>query len=104
MESVVLVKKSQVYADDESSSTDENSDGYCDQPLPEIETRVSDKDVLIRIHCEKQKGCLLKILSEVENFHLNVINSSVLPFGNSTLDVTVVARVNLVPFDLSLIL
>lgn len=94
MESVVFVKKSQVYVDDDLSSTDENSVGCCDQPLPEIEVRVSDKDLLIRIHCENQKGCLLKILSELEKFHLNVINSSVLPFGNSTLDVTVVAQMD----------
>ncbi|KDP32144.1 hypothetical protein JCGZ_12605 [Jatropha curcas] len=76
MESVVFVKKCQVYADDESSSTDENCDSCSDQPLPEIEARVSEKDVLIRIHCEKQKGYLLKIFSEVEKLHLNVINSS----------------------------
>ncbi|KAJ9170489.1 hypothetical protein P3X46_018594 [Hevea brasiliensis] len=94
MESVVFVKKSQVYVDDESSSTNEKSDGCSDQPLPEIEARVSDKDVLIRVHCEKQKGCLLKILSELEKLHLNVINSSVLPFGNSTLDVTFVAQMD----------
>ncbi|WCJ32061.1 basic helix-loop-helix (bHLH) DNA-binding superfamily protein [Euphorbia peplus] len=93
MESVVYVKKSQVYADDELSSSDENSDGSCDQPLPEIEARVSDKDVLIRIHCENQKGCVQKLLSQVEKLPLNVINTSVLPFGNSTLDVTIVAQV-----------
>ncbi|KAJ8769399.1 hypothetical protein K2173_002603 [Erythroxylum novogranatense] len=94
MESVIFVKKSQVYVDDESSSTEENSDGCCDQPLPEIEARVSDRDVLIRIHCEKQKGNSLKILSELEKFHLNVINTSVLPFGRSTLDVTVVCQMD----------
>ncbi|EEF33492.1 DNA binding protein, putative [Ricinus communis] len=40
MESVVFVKKSQVYADDDSSSIDENFVGSCDHPLPEIEARV----------------------------------------------------------------
>ncbi|XP_065873167.1 transcription factor bHLH18-like [Euphorbia lathyris] len=94
MESVVFVKKSQVYTDDDlSSSSDENFDGSCDQTLPEIEARVSDKDVLIRIHCENQKGCIQKILNQVEKLPLNVTNTSILPFGNSTLDVTIVAQV-----------
>ncbi|CAK7355426.1 unnamed protein product [Dovyalis caffra] len=90
--SAVVPGLKKVSDDEDSSSTDVNSDGCCDQPLPEIETRVSDKDVLIRIHCEKQKECLTKILSEIEKLHLNVINSSTLSFGNYTLDVTVAAE------------
>lgn len=93
VESVVLVKKSQVSADDDSSSCDENSDGGSDSALPEIEARVSDKDVLIRIHCGKQQGVVPKILNEVENLNLSIINSSILPFGNSTLDITIIAQV-----------
>ncbi|CAN1815424.1 Transcription factor bHLH25 [Linum perenne] len=86
IESVVYVKKSRVY--------NENSDGSSNQSqLPEIEARVSGKDVMIRIHCEKHKGCLPKLLSEIEKLHLNVMNSNVLPFGSSTLDITVVAQV-----------
>ncbi|KAJ9171103.1 hypothetical protein P3X46_019151 [Hevea brasiliensis] len=92
VESVVLVKKSQLSADDDSSSCDENSDGGSDSALPEIEARVSDKDVLIRIHCDKQQGIVPKILDEVENLNLSIINSSVLPFGNSTLDITIIAQ------------
>ncbi|XWS45076.1 hypothetical protein CRYUN_Cryun15aG0105600 [Craigia yunnanensis] len=93
VESVVFVKKSQLSTDDESSSCEENSDGQSsDAALPEIEVRVSDNDVLIRIHCEKQKGFVAKILSEIENLHLSVVNSSVLHFGNSTLDMTIIAQ------------
>ncbi|KAK6287683.1 hypothetical protein POUND7_013862 [Theobroma cacao] len=93
VESVVFVKKSQLSADDETSSCEENSDSQSsDAALPEIEARVSDNDVLIRIHCEKQKGFVVKILSEIENLHLTVVNSSVLPFGNSTLDITIIAQ------------
>ncbi|XP_050205361.1 transcription factor bHLH19-like [Mercurialis annua] len=97
MESIVFVKKSKVYVDDdESSSTNEiNSGEICDQSqLPEIEARVSDKDVLIKIHCEKQNNCIVKILYAVEKFHLNIRNCRVVPFGNSTLDVTIVAQMD----------
>ncbi|KAJ0040201.1 hypothetical protein Pint_27802 [Pistacia integerrima] len=94
VESVVFVKKSQVSSEDEISSSDENFDGTPDAALPEIEARASDKDVLIRINFEKQKGFLPKILTEIENLHLSIVNSSVLPFGNSTLDITIIAQKN----------
>ncbi|KAM7262622.1 hypothetical protein ACFE04_000305 [Oxalis oulophora] len=89
VESVVFIKKSQLSTDDESSSCDEN---FSDKALPEIEAKVSDKDVLIRVHCEKHKGSLVKILNEVEKLELSILNSSVLPFGSSTLDITIIAR------------
>lgn len=97
VESVVFVKKSQLIStDDDTSSSNESSDSRSDEALlPEIEARVSEKDVLIRIHCEKQKGFMGKILSEIEKLHLSVINTSVLPFGNSTFDITVIAQVKL---------
>lgn len=93
VESVVFVKKSQLSTDEESSTCNEIFDKCSDKALPEIEAKVSDKDVLIRIHCEKQKGFLVKILSEIERLHLSIVNSSALPFGNSTLDITIIAQV-----------
>ncbi|KAB2036898.1 hypothetical protein E1A91_D03G035200v1 [Gossypium mustelinum] len=94
VESVVFVKKCQLLsADDESSSCEENSDGQSsDAALPEIEAKVSDNDVLIRIHCEKHKGFIAKILSEIEKLRLSIVNTNALPFGNSTLDITIIAE------------
>ncbi|KAJ7944590.1 Transcription factor bHLH18 [Quillaja saponaria] len=95
VESVVFVKRSILSADDDTSSSDENFDSRSNQlPLPEIEVRLSDKNVLIRVHCEKQIGCVTKILSQIEKLHLNVHNSCALPFGNTTLDITIVAEMN----------
>lgn len=94
MESVVFVKKSQIFADEDNSSSDENvSGGPVNEPLPEIEARVCDKNVLIRIHCEKRKGILEKTIAEVEKFHLTVINTSCMTFGSASLDVTIIAQV-----------
>ncbi|KAL5819907.1 hypothetical protein ACOSQ4_023749 [Xanthoceras sorbifolium] len=90
VESVVFVKKSQLSTDDESC--DEIFDNTFDSALPEIEARASDKDVLIRIHFEKQKGFIPKILSDVEGFQLSILSSSALPFGNTTLDLTIIAQ------------
>ncbi|XP_050205357.1 transcription factor bHLH18-like [Mercurialis annua] len=96
MESIVIVKRTQLSADSTSSSSCyESFDGVSDTTLPEIEARVSNKDILIRIHCEKQNGLVPKILHEIENIHhLSVINTSILAFGDSTLDITIIARMD----------
>ncbi|CAA2965171.1 transcription factor bHLH18-like [Olea europaea subsp. europaea] len=90
MESVVFVKKYEIYTNNEKSPSDEN---FIDEPLPEIEARFSDKDVLIRIHCEKRKGIFEKTIAEIEKLHLSVVNSSAMTFGDSVLDITIVAKV-----------
>ncbi|OWM66147.1 hypothetical protein CDL15_Pgr013364 [Punica granatum] len=92
VESVVVVKKSQVAMDDYSSTSDESS---CDQPnqeLPEIEARVSEKHVLVKVHCERRQGCISKILNLIEKTNLIVLSNSVIPFGSSILDITIVAQ------------
>ena len=94
MESVVFVKKSQLFADKDNSSPDESFSGVpFNEPLPEIEARICDKNVLIRIHCEKRKGIMEKTIAEIEKLHLTVINSSCMTFGTSALDVTIIAQV-----------
>ena len=93
VESVVFIMKPQLSAEDDTSSCDENFDGCSEDAVRDIEARVSDKNVLIRIHCKKQKGFVAKILSEIEEHHLSVVNSCVLPFGKHAMDITVVAQV-----------
>ncbi|KAL1340380.1 hypothetical protein HN51_026776 [Arachis hypogaea] len=61
--------------------------------LPTVEARVLKNDVLIRIHCMKQSGIMLKILRHLKSFDLSAISNSVLPFGNSTLDITIIAQI-----------
>ncbi|GAU24843.1 hypothetical protein TSUD_157570 [Trifolium subterraneum] len=91
VESAVFVKRSIIFADDDSSSCDENSD----QSLPKIEAKVYGKDMLIRIHCDKHTGrTATTILNELEKHHLTVQSSSILPFGNNYLDITIVTQMN----------
>ncbi|XP_062105884.1 transcription factor bHLH18-like isoform X2 [Humulus lupulus] len=97
MESVVFVKKSQLFADNDNNSSyssDENCSSF-DEPLPEIEARVCDKNVLIRIHCEKKKGVMEKTIAEIEKHHLTIINSSCMTFGSSSVDLTIIAQMNM---------
>ncbi|XP_061988757.1 transcription factor bHLH19-like [Rosa rugosa] len=96
VQSVVLVRRTQYSSgDDDDKSYSDESFGRCsDRRLPEIEARFLDREVLIRIHCEKKKGCLAIILSEIETLDLTIVNSSILPFGNSTIDITVVSQMD----------
>ncbi|XP_073292595.1 transcription factor bHLH18-like [Primulina huaijiensis] len=95
-ESVVYVKKYVHYTDsgDENPTSDERFSGgpMITESLPEIKVRFCDKDVLISIHCEKRKGLIEKTVSEIEKLHLSVVNSSVMSFGDSALDITVLAQ------------
>ncbi|CAH8263139.1 unnamed protein product [Arabidopsis lyrata] len=95
IQSRILVKKSKLLFDAEpnlSSSTLDHD--QFDQALPEIDAKISQNDILIRIHCEKSKGCMINILKTVENLQLRIENSIVLPFGDSTLDITVLAQMD----------
>ncbi|KAJ1428967.1 Myc-type, basic helix-loop-helix [Sesbania bispinosa] len=102
VESVVFVKKSsQVSADEDVSDTSSNScNGNSDDPskinlsLPEVEARVSEKKVLIRILCEKEKALLANIFKEIEKLHLSVINSSSFCFGSSVMVITTIAEMD----------
>ncbi|KAI5392410.1 hypothetical protein KIW84_076990 [Lathyrus oleraceus] len=66
--------------------------GTSNNILPNVKARVLQKQVLITIHCEKQKTVMLKILSHLENLHLLVLSSSVLQFGKVNFDITIVAQ------------
>ncbi|KAG8368571.1 hypothetical protein BUALT_Bualt15G0059300 [Buddleja alternifolia] len=95
IESLVFVKKHEIYTDTENSSSDDQSFSngpIITQPLPEIEARFCNKDVLISIHCEKKKGIFEKTVAEIEKLHLSVVNSSLMAFGDSALNITVIAQ------------
>ncbi|KAK7251870.1 hypothetical protein RIF29_35450 [Crotalaria pallida] len=81
---VVLLNEPQQSGDDDDSSSDE--------PLFQVVARISGKQVLLRNHCERQKGILVQILALIQSLNLFLVNSSVLPFGDSTLEITLIAQ------------
>ncbi|KAL3637732.1 hypothetical protein CASFOL_018180 [Castilleja foliolosa] len=87
MESVVLVRKSQMMVEDEGSS-DESKE----LPLPEIEARVCNNQILLRVQCERQKGVLVNLLGKVEKLNLSVVSTNLTTFGSLALDVTILAE------------
>ncbi|XP_074288166.1 transcription factor bHLH18-like [Silene latifolia] len=96
VESATFVKKYWVTEDGDEQSLAQTSSpgGSCDGQYPEIEVKFSDKDVLIRIHCEKKNGILENLISQVVKLHLEVVNSSALALGGSFLDLTIIAQMN----------
>ncbi|KAL0450105.1 UNVERIFIED_CONTAM: Transcription factor [Sesamum latifolium] len=87
MESVILVKKSQMMDDE-----DKKKGNSGEQPLPEIEARVCNGQILIRILCENQKGLLTNLISNVEKLNLTVVNTNATSFGNLALDITIITE------------
>lgn len=93
MESVVIVKRTQIVVEDEGSSDEQSGGVYDEQPLPEIEGRVCENQILLRVHCEKEKGVLVKLLCKVESLNMIVVNTNATSFGNVALDITIIAEV-----------
>ncbi|KAK7400415.1 hypothetical protein VNO78_11621 [Psophocarpus tetragonolobus] len=93
VESVVVVKKFQLSNDVYNSSSE--YDGPFDEALPEIEARFCERNVLIRVHCEKSKGVVEKTIHEIEKLHLKVINSNTMTFGRCALDITIMAQMDM---------
>ncbi|KAI8031250.1 Transcription factor bHLH19 [Camellia lanceoleosa] len=89
-------KRFQSSIDDDDVSSEDNFDEKLKQLSPEIEARLSDNNVLIRIHCDKRHRTDIpaKILSEMQTLHLNVTNSVVVPFGNAAIDMTIIAQMD----------
>ncbi|XP_057723831.1 transcription factor bHLH25-like isoform X1 [Arachis stenosperma] len=63
-----------------------------DGSLPQVEAREWGQQVLLRIHCWKEEGILVRILSEIQSLQLMLLNSSVLSFGDSILDITIIVQ------------
>ncbi|WJX70082.1 hypothetical protein P8452_54230 [Trifolium repens] len=91
-ESTIILKRSDLCANEDTTSNDTNSDHDCHKSLLDVKARVLGNEVLIEIHCEKENGIELKILNLLKNLHLIVTASSVFPFGNSNLGFTIVAQ------------
>ncbi|XP_045831403.1 transcription factor NAI1-like [Trifolium pratense] len=106
-QSMVVTTKPDVCSNEHYSSSHENTetesaaDGIATgQSLFKVEAKVKGKDMLIRIHCQKHccisnkhDGLLVKIITEIQSYQLFVVNNIVLGFGDSILDITIIAEI-----------
>lgn len=79
--------------DSGSCSTDKNCNND-PRAVPQIEARVLDRHVRVRIQCVRCQGVLLHALKEIDKLNLCVVGSSAIPFGTSLLDITIVAQMD----------
>ncbi|CAL9756025.1 unnamed protein product, partial [Musa acuminata subsp. burmannicoides] len=89
VESTILVKKTHISTGDHTS--DAEGSPFC-EAFPKITASLNGNSILVRVQCEKRKGLFVKVLSEIERHHLSVINTNVMPFASSSLNITVTAQ------------
>ncbi|MED6136659.1 hypothetical protein PIB30_057925 [Stylosanthes scabra] len=99
VDSAILIGRSQDSSTDKSSiisceTTSDNNGGAFNESSLEIEAKVLEKEVLIRIQYEKPKNnIMLKIHALLDKLHLSIACNSVLPFGTSAIVIiTIVAQ------------
>ncbi|KAG0521923.1 hypothetical protein BDA96_08G203700 [Sorghum bicolor] len=96
IQSAVLVTKQQCHmSEDEAMASSHGGSGGADggMQLPEIEARLSERSVLLRIHCYSARGLLVRVISEVEQMQLSITHTNVMPFPASTAIITITAKV-----------
>ncbi|KAL0435293.1 UNVERIFIED_CONTAM: Transcription factor [Sesamum radiatum] len=74
----------------ESSNIDESTNEL--SAASAIKVRISDRNVLIKILCKKQKGFMSRIHMEMEKMNLCEVDVRVMPFGSDALDITILAQ------------
>ncbi|KAG5552159.1 hypothetical protein RHGRI_010303 [Rhododendron griersonianum] len=74
-----------------SYSEEEEEDRLLEIDLMKTDSQ-DQQNVFIRIICEKQKGQIARIMSEIEKLHLSVSSISALPFGDQLLVISVSAQ------------
>ncbi|KAJ8441038.1 hypothetical protein Cgig2_020329 [Carnegiea gigantea] len=94
VESVVIAKRTQDTNIDDENSSISNEDFHNSNPLFEIEARASNKNVLIRIHSQKDQGLAQRVLNEIEKLHLTTLNYNTAPFGNYAMNITIIAQMD----------
>ncbi|CAN4121885.1 unnamed protein product [Withania somnifera] len=64
--------------------------------LPQVEVRSLEEELLITIllYCkEQQKGIIDEILSVIQRLHLTIKTTNFMPFGSTTMHITLIAEV-----------
>ncbi|KAJ1298120.1 hypothetical protein BS78_01G429100 [Paspalum vaginatum] len=68
-------------------------EGQSARRSPTVEATIHGDTALLKICCKEGRGVLVMVISELENQGLSIINTSVLPFTDSCLNITVTAKI-----------
>ncbi|KAM0876167.1 hypothetical protein ACQ4PT_036336 [Festuca glaucescens] len=95
-ESTVFESKCSISAADSDAAGPSGSgtgDGDGEYSSPAVEASIRGNTVLLKICCKERRGVLVMVLSELENQGLSIINTNVVPFTDSCLNITITAKI-----------
>ncbi|XP_039141878.1 transcription factor bHLH18-like [Dioscorea cayenensis subsp. rotundata] len=94
-ESALLVNKKPPLMDMNENSMFLNESSSRSEQVPlKIEAKLNGKSVILNIQCENHKGLIVKAMLEIEKLPMTITNTSILPFGDSLLDIVIMAQVD----------
>ncbi|EEE50448.1 hypothetical protein OsJ_30460 [Oryza sativa Japonica Group] len=76
------------------SGDDEDDDGNNNEVEIKVEANLQGTTVLLRVVCPEKKGVLIKLLTELEKLGLSTMNTNVVPFADSSLNITITAQID----------
>uniref|UniRef100_A0ACD5XDR9 Uncharacterized protein n=1 Tax=Avena sativa TaxID=4498 RepID=A0ACD5XDR9_AVESA len=91
-ESTVFETKCSISAAD-SDAAGPSGSGSGEHSSPAVEASVRGNTALLKICCKERRGVLVMVLTELENHGLSIINTNVVPFTDSCLNITITAKI-----------
>uniref|UniRef100_A0A0E0INX2 Plant bHLH transcription factor ACT-like domain-containing protein n=2 Tax=Oryza nivara TaxID=4536 RepID=A0A0E0INX2_ORYNI len=79
---------------DARSRAGSGDDGNNNEVEIKVEANLQGTTVLLRVVCPEKKGVLIKLLTELEKLGLSTMNTNVVPFADSSLNITITAQID----------
>ncbi|PAN50753.1 hypothetical protein PAHAL_9G543500 [Panicum hallii] len=93
-EPIVFESKCRISNEDSSDASGSSGSAFGAGGFsPTVEASIHGNTILLKICCKEGRGVLVMIISELENQGLSIINTSVLPFTDSCLNITITAKI-----------
>ncbi|XP_034574895.2 uncharacterized protein [Setaria viridis] len=92
-EPTVFESKCRISTDSSDASSSRESTFGAGRFSPTVEASIHGDTILLKICCKERRGVLVTLISELENQGLSIINTSVLPFTDSCLNITITAKI-----------
>ncbi|CAM0872136.1 unnamed protein product [Alopecurus aequalis] len=96
-ESTLFESKCRISSNDNDAAAGPSGSGSGDDDgeytSPAVEASIRGSTALLKICCKERRGVLVMVLSELENQGLSIINTNVVPFTDSCLNITITAKI-----------
>ncbi|KAF7049860.1 hypothetical protein CFC21_058321 [Triticum aestivum] len=89
----VFESKCRISAADNDAAGPSGSGDAAEDSSPAVKASIRGHTALLKICCKERRGVLVMVLSELENQGLSIINTNVVPFTDSCLNITITAKI-----------